>query len=421
MSVEKEKKYKKFDDLKVRFWEERGHYVINAARVGLHINYGKFQSEGEALAEAELLKARFLSGVAQQELEQPKLFSVADAIAKYLELQKLIMTKSYHRDQKSNLERLQEIEFDGLKIGKHQMEFLGTKANRPGILVCLKLAIENEGFSIEVMQTRRKHWSKFFKHAETAGWIDANPIKDLALPKKKPSDDRAPRVQRGFLKWLQTDGMKAYEVAYKESLEHKMQHGGRLQLPHTPDKVKAMLLLSLVTGIRQGELRGLRRCDYSSNMQMITTRQTIKHDTHEAGEIKTNQGQDREIEIPSVVCAMLDDYLRQNDHIQPDGLIFCNNIGGVLRKNDFSAICAVFRKACPFVDERTGKTLQFTWGDLRHAFASNQIEHLGEKWSEVGDSMGHTNPNWTKKQYGHYLIDDAKRERKRSTAAKILA
>ena len=92
-----------------------------------------------------------------------------------------------------------------------------------------------------------------------------------------------------------------------------------------------------------------------------------------------------------------------------------------MRKNDFSAICAVFRKACPFVDERTGKTLQFTWGDLRHAFASNQIEHLGEKWSEVGDSMGHTNPNWTKKQYGHYLIDDAKRERKRSTAAKILA
>ena len=127
MSVEKEKKYKKFDDLKVRFWEERGHYVVNAARVGLHTNYGKFQSEGEALAEAELLKARFLSGVAQQELEQPKLFSVADAIAKYLELQKLIMTKSYHRDQKSNLERLQEIEFDGLKIGKHQMEFLASR------------------------------------------------------------------------------------------------------------------------------------------------------------------------------------------------------------------------------------------------------------------------------------------------------
>ena len=88
------------------------------------------------------------------------------------------MTKSYNKDQKSNLQRLQEIEFDGLKIGKHQMEFLGTKANRPAILVCLKLAIENEGLSIEVMQTRRKHWSKFFKHAEPAGWIDANPIKD---------------------------------------------------------------------------------------------------------------------------------------------------------------------------------------------------------------------------------------------------
>ena len=72
MSAEEKKRYKKFDDLKVRFRKERGHYVINAARVGLHTHYGKFQSEGEALAEAELLKARFLSGVAQQELEQPK-------------------------------------------------------------------------------------------------------------------------------------------------------------------------------------------------------------------------------------------------------------------------------------------------------------------------------------------------------------
>ena len=34
MSVEEKKTYKKFYDLKVRFWEERGHYVINAARVG---------------------------------------------------------------------------------------------------------------------------------------------------------------------------------------------------------------------------------------------------------------------------------------------------------------------------------------------------------------------------------------------------
>ena len=59
-------------------------------------------------------------------------------------------------------------------------------------------------------------------------------------------------------------------------------------------------------------------------------------------------------------------------------------------------------------------------GDLRHAFASNLIDQLGANWAEVAESMGHTNANFTRKQYGHYIEDDEKSARKREAAANIL-
>ena len=47
-------------DLKVRFWKNRGYYVINAARIGLNERHGKFETEDAAKKEAEILKAKFL-------------------------------------------------------------------------------------------------------------------------------------------------------------------------------------------------------------------------------------------------------------------------------------------------------------------------------------------------------------------------
>ena len=48
------------------------------------------------------------------------------------------------------------------------------------------------------------------------------------------------------------------------------------------------------------------------------------------------------------------------------------------------------------------------------------IDQLGANWAEVAESMGHTNANFTRKQYGHYIVDDEKSARKRLAAANIL-
>tara|TARA_R110002126_G_scaffold29003_1_gene96378 strand:+ start:54 stop:1361 length:1308 start_codon:yes stop_codon:yes gene_type:complete len=412
-------------DLKVRRRSGRGHFVINAVRVGLTHAHGNFATEDDAKKEAEILKAKFLLNVDVVASEKPKLFSVSDAIDDYLANQELLMTRSYHEAQIANLNLLRDIMFDGIIVEKHQMARLGNKADRVAFRTCIQLAIENEGQSIDTMYTRRKHWQKFFAHAEGAGWIDANPIAKLKLPKKKPTDNRAPKVQKGFTDWLQTDALAAHSAAYAKAAEKVLASGRkkykkRKSLAISPQRLELMMLLSLTTGIRQGELRALRRCDYSSNRQVIITRHAIDHGTIELGDVKTDTGQDREIEVPAEVCLMLDNYVANSKFQEFDDLIFPSTVGTPLRKNDFSEACKPMREVCPFINENTGKILHFVWGDLRHAFASNLIDRLGENWAEVAESMGHASADFTRKQYGHYIVDEEKSQRKREAAGGIL-
>ncbi len=412
-------------DLPIKFWAKRGHFVINAARVGLSVNHGNFATEKEAVAEAEKLKAKFVLGHNITVEEKPKLFSVNEAVAEYKNNQEQLQTKSYHSAQVFNLDILLSVKYDGIDISKHQIERLGRKSDREDFRTCIELAIKNEGQSIETMHTRRKHWSKFFTFAAGKGWIDANPITDIKLPKKSKNDDRAPKVQKEFISWLQTDGLDAYSKAYALAAEKvlaggRKKHKKRNELTISPNKLELMMVLSMTTGLRQGELRALRRCDYSTNRQMIKIRGGIDHGTQDIGLAKTDEGQDREIEVPQQVCAMLDNLLADTKYQAFDDLVFPSTKGTPLRKNDFSQACKPIRAACPFVDEDTGKPLHFLWSDLRHAFASNLIDQLGANWAEVAESMGHTNANFTRKRYGHYIVDDEKSARKREAAANIL-
>ena len=412
-------------DLKVRYRQARRCWVINATRVGLSNTYGGFATEAEALAAAEKLGARFTLGHEVKAEQKPELFSVQDAIDTYTAKQNQSNTKSYHQAQKFNLKLLSKVIYNDLAIGKYQIAYLGRKEDREDFRACIEQAIESEGQSIETMHTRRKHWAKFFNYASGKGWVDANPIEKIKLPKKLPTDDRAPKVQEGFVTWLQTDGLDAYTAAYVEAAELVLADGRkrykkRNELTIKPLKLELMMLLAMTTGLREGELRALKRRYYFSNRQFIKIRHAVKHGTQDIGLVKTSEGQDREIEVPSEICKMLDDWLQDSPYQNPDDLIFPNTVGNPLRIGDFVQACKPIRAACPFVDEETGKPLHFTWGDLRHVFASNMIHQLEGNWAEVAESMGHTKPEFTKKQYGHYIHNEEKSERKRNAAGAIL-
>jgi len=401
-------------------------WTIDARPVGIqNVKYGRYAEKADALKVMIELCRAFNGHGKVQTVKKTKVKTFGQAMDDYLSVQESKMTESYYRAQKFNLGLLKAAKFQNIECGYWNIATLASKSEREDFRQFVEDLILNEGQSIETMFTRRKHMTKFFEAAAKKGWVDANPISDIKLPKKKPTDDRAPKVQQDFVRWLQTDGLDAYGVAYSKAAEKVLATGRkkyrkRNHLTITPRRLEIMMLLSMTTGIRQGELRALRRCDYLVNQQKIITRQAVKHGTKDFGDIKTTEGQDREIEVPFEVCKMLTDYLQDSKFQEYDDLIFPSTTGTPLRKNDFCEAVKPIREACPFKDKDTGLPLHFKWGDLRHAFASVMINQLGANWVDVSESMGHTNPEFTKRQYGHYIEDEEKSKRKREAAGAVL-
>jgi len=74
-----------------------------------------------------------------------------------------------------------------------------------------------------------------------------------------------------------------------------------------------------------------------------------------------------------------------------------------------------FKRAC-----RRAEIPELKWGDMRHYFASSQINELGEDWNNIADDMGHHSADFTRAQYRHYLDNSEKQETTRTIARKSI-
>ena len=70
-------------DLKVRYWEERKQWVIDARRIGFNNRYGNYLSKAAALKEAELLKAKFITGAIAEKVDVVKVSQAVDKFYHY--------------------------------------------------------------------------------------------------------------------------------------------------------------------------------------------------------------------------------------------------------------------------------------------------------------------------------------------------
>ena len=57
---------------------------------------------------------------------------------------------------------------------------------------------------------------------------------------------------------------------------------------------------------------------------------------------------------------------------------------------------------------------------MRHFYASDKLSTLGEDWTEVAALMGHSNPNFTYKQYGHFIKNKSKQDKVRQSSASAM-
>lgn len=189
----------------------------------------------------------------------------------------------------------------------------------------------------------------------------------------------------------------------------------------------AAYFLEIYTGLRRGELLGLRWKDVDmKNKRIKVIQQLIKVGTkHEIRELKTESSQNRVISIPDEVISVLKEHkskqeielkaLDRNDiqiaeHFK-NGLIFITEDAKIVQPRCFDRYFKSILK--------TAKVKEIRFHDMRHTFALISLQ-AGADIKTLQSDLGHESIETTLDKYGH-VNEEMKRDAsdKRSQLLKV--
>lgn len=176
-------------------------------------------------------------------------------------------------------------------------------------------------------------------------------------------------------------------------------------------RYRVLIYVAAYTGLRAGELWGLRRMDVDLLRGVLHVRQTVKRDTaaadadprtvdrydREVGPPKN--GRPRTISLPKHLRDMLAAHLTEptKGHTGPDGMVFHTPGGRAVRHTLFMR--TVFR---PVVAVALPEKDRLRFHDLRHTCATLLIS-AGAHAKLVQERLGHASITTTLNLYGHVL------------------
>jgi integrase len=182
------------------------------------------------------------------------------------------------------------------------------------------------------------------------------------------------------------------------------------------DRFEALYLLALMTGMREGELLGLKWMDINLDGSRLTVNHSLAHTKRKKGEegdrvvLKSPKttGSRRTIELPAIaVDALKDHQRRQNDakreageEWREDGYVFTSRVGTPL---DCGNVLHRFQDLC---EKNALPKIRFY--DLRHTHASLLIAE-GVHAKKIAERLGHSSIKLTMDTYGH-LFEESDRE-----------
>jgi len=377
-------------DLSVKFWARRGYYTINASRVGLSVNHGRFETEAAALEQAEMLKAKFLTGQIAAPVAVTK---CSDAAVVFLKSQMRRVedgeiSEPHYNDLRRGVDFALAIKVDGRPFGKYDLAKTISKSNKDDLAAAFKREIKAKSASKSTAEKRIKVMKAFFNYCQGKGWIDLNPLDKVSFGLSTEIADRAPKIQPETVQKLVTKGVVGESIVSR-----------------------AMILTALSSGMRQGELRALSWGCVDFAGGTVRVKQAVKNESSNIGEPKTKRGY-RTIPVPAETIQALREVKLQSRYKSDDDLVFATGAGLPKQKK-------TLRELIERASKRAGIE-RMVWGDMRHFFASVQLSGLGEDWAEVAAHMGHSNPSFTYRQYGHYSKNEAKQEKARSATASAI-
>ena len=171
-----------------------------------------------------------------------------------------------------------------------------------------------------------------------------------------------------------------------------------------PDRYRSLPLVAAYTGLRWGELAGLRVADIDMLRRRLTVRSALIEATGEVPRLGTpkSAASERTISLPKIVIETLALHLQEYPPV--DGIVWTTGRGAFLRRGSFGRI---WRQA---VSSSVGQPCRLH--DLRHTHASWLIA-AGEHPKIIQTRLGHSSIQVTMDRYGHLMegLDDRTADR----------
>lgn len=261
-------------------------------------------------------------------------------------------------------------------------------------------ALSSRGYSTNTIKRARGALHNAFEHALEHDLVRMNPVKRVKPPKRKPNEPT--------------------QVREALSLDEAI---GLLDLTRGTD-LDAFVTIAIYTGMRRGEILGLKWKDIDLKAGRIQIRRTLAEGTKVlpdgsgitrpvVNQPKTRNSA-RDLMIPAAVIESLvrrratqrrdrlaaGDYWLAGDDSQ-DLFVFTNPVGGAVYPSN---VQQKFKRFCKRNNFRYVRI-----HDLRHTAAHLMLE-AGARLEAVSQALGHSSPAFTKTVYAGYvqpLADEA--------------
>jgi len=166
------------------------------------------------------------------------------------------------------------------------------------------------------------------------------------------------------------------------------------------ERLEALYVLAVTTGLRQGELLGLRWSDVEFAASALHVRRTLSEDQHSGRlnltEPKTSRSR-RRVDLPARALEALRTHRERLGAVpHPELLVFTDSEGGPIRKSN------LLRRSFKPLLERAGLPLATRFHDLRHSAATLLLAQ-GVHPKIVQERPGHSTITLTLDTYSHVL------------------
>lgn len=174
-----------------------------------------------------------------------------------------------------------------------------------------------------------------------------------------------------------------------------------------------IITFAALTGMRRGELCGLKWSDVDWQAGTVTVRRSIWQTEDGWGEKDPKTHQVRRLALgEQTVGVLAGRFKRVTDNaklaeitLSADAYVFSPELDG-MRPMLPGAVTLAFRRLCNTMEEKTKTKWPYRFHDLRH-YTATELFRAGHHARTVADRLGHRDPSLTMRVYTHDTLDQA--------------